>query len=154
MFIPKGAAATARAAHWCNVQLSKEEAIKILEGGGRHARLDDIGQEHLTRSGAKLYPRGGGWYRLSGYHYSGQDICDDLVALQNPAKTAFASAHIMKYALKRRLTVLAGPYPDRARFPEWDLYPQRGANEWCKSCRHHINHESFEQWLVKQGDAQ
>ena len=70
MLIPKTAASTARSSHWCNVQLSREDAAKIL-GDLRHARLDDIGQEHLTRSGAKLYPRGGGWYRLSGYHYSG-----------------------------------------------------------------------------------
>ena len=71
MLIPKTAASTARNSHWCNVRLGHEDVAKILEGGLRHARLDAIGQEHLTRSGAKLYPRGGGWYRLSGYHYSG-----------------------------------------------------------------------------------
>ena len=55
----------------------------------------------------------------------------------------------MRYAVKRRLTVLAGTYPDRARFPDkWELYPQRGPVEWCKNCRHHIDHETFHEWLA------
>ena len=154
MRIPKQAPSTARHAHWCNVQLSKDEARKILEGGGRHARLDSIGQEHLTRSGAKLYPRGGGWFRLSGYSSDGQDVCDDLVALRNPPCTAFVRTHTLRYAIKRGLRVLAGTYPDRARFPELDLYPQDGPVEWCKNCRHHVEHETFQQWLSKQGETQ
>ena len=31
-------------------------------------------QEYLTITGAKLYYRGGGWWRLSGYNWDGSDI--------------------------------------------------------------------------------
>jgi hypothetical protein len=150
MRIPKNAIETAKNSHWCKLQLTDEDAYKILEGGARHARLRDIGQEHLTKSGAKLYPQGGGWYNLSGYHYDGQDVLDDLIVLANPVGTRYVRLHAMRYALKRNLQVIAGKNPSRAEFPE-KRYLDTDPAEFCRRCVHMVEvpeHISLRQYLT------
>ena len=127
------------------VQLSHEEVRKIVDIDGPITIVH--GHHFLTKSGAKLYPIGGGWFRLSGYHYNGQDVCDDLTALREPAKSKYVTAHALKFALSRRLNVYAGRYPSSVDF---DLRRPDNCADWCKDCRHHVsNHETFQQFISR-----
>ena len=149
MKIPAAAADKARGQKSCIIRLTDNDAAKILEGGLERASLRKIRQEHLTRSGAKLYPLGGGWFRLSGYHYSGQDVCNDLIALQNPVSTKYCSYSGMKYSIRSRSPVTAGTYPGR-QFFDTHKASSAGYRDWCRQCQYHKPHQSFQEWLTQQ----
>lgn len=70
----------AKTAHWVTVRLTDKQVAAIVEPS--YFGLNMHG-ENLTRSGAKLYVRGGGWYRISGYHYAGEDVVNDLLRARN-----------------------------------------------------------------------
>jgi hypothetical protein len=69
----------------------------------------------MTRNGAKLYPVGGGWYRFLSYHYSGQDVKNDIFMLKNP-NSVFIDPHALAFALRRKLGVVASKYPSSPSF--------------------------------------
>ena len=56
------------------------------------ARLEKH-REFATFNFAKVYYLGGGWWRVSGYHYAGKDHDDSVCAISqagSPARTAVA----------------------------------------------------------------
>lgn len=61
------------------IQLSNREVYTILRDNT--VRPNWVrGQELLTSTGAKLYPKGGAWFLISGYSHDGKDV-DDLVRM-------------------------------------------------------------------------
>ena len=59
----------------CKVQASIKVISSIIYGY-QPSDIDKLnaGEGILTKTGAKLYGCGGGWYRVSGYAFDGRDV--------------------------------------------------------------------------------
>lgn len=91
----------AKAAHWVTVRLTNEQVAAIVEPSYFDLNMDG---ENLTRSGAKLYVRGGGWYRISGYHYAGEDVVNDLLRAKDVGQhVKYISESTVVFLIVRRI---------------------------------------------------
>ena len=91
----------AKAAHWVTVRLTNKQVAAIVEPCYLGLNMDG---ENLTRSGAKLYVRGGGWYRISGYHYAGEDVVNDLLRARDVGQhVKYISESTVVFLLVRRI---------------------------------------------------
>lgn len=67
------------------IKCKNSEIIKVLDGF-KHGITDletRKGHSNLLFTGAKAYPLGGGWWRISGYSYDGSDVEKILTKLKN-----------------------------------------------------------------------
>jgi hypothetical protein len=120
----------------------------ILAGGLRHARLREMGAEHLLNTGAKLYPRGAGWYLISGYASDGQDVVDALIQIRAGAGARYIAGANFRYALDR--DIISGSAPGRDIFSRSRAGAGAALVSVCTSCRHYTPVESLVEWEIRQ----
>ena len=67
---------------WALVRCPRSVALAATSAKDWDVRLGCV----LTRAGAKMTYRGGGWYVISGYHYAGKDVDIALCQMSTAAR--------------------------------------------------------------------